>query len=250
MAPDDQQAQGRGGEYLTLFAERVRDLGMPYSQEFLFMLSDMASVQTDTPVLGGELVAARPLWDEEKTPAGIVNAAAAYAAIDNGDLEALQQVLDLGLHLLAKWPSYLCTVGDGHPHLQYKVTGKDEAQSAESYLLGAAEGGVEGGPGGLEYGSAFASLVAGGGLEQPVQRGSAEWEDLVDLERVARRPLTLPEVHAMSGIMAAYTKAIGDGNIEAAEEIVRVGLILFARWQDYVMLMSPDASQPDAPGGV
>jgi hypothetical protein len=119
MGPDEQQL-GRGGEYLTLFAERVRDLEMPYSQEFLYMLRDMAWVQTETPVLGGELVAARPLWDEEKTPAGIVNAAAASAAIDNSDLEALQQVLDLGLHLLAKWPSYLCIVGDGHPHLQYR----------------------------------------------------------------------------------------------------------------------------------
>jgi hypothetical protein len=235
---EDLKPQG-GGEYLALCAKNAGTAGMPYAQAFQWMLRDLAHVQDEPPLLGGEVVMARPPWDEEKTPQAIVNVAAGLA-IDYGDTEGLNEVLQLGLSLLAKWPSYLCQLTDGHPHMQMKVASED-TRSAESYLEGFAEAVIEGGPGGREYGSAFASLIAAGGLNEPVQRDSAEWDELVDLEQVARRALTVNEVHAMSAITAAHDRAIAEGNLGAAKEIVHLGLILFARWQDYVALMSAES---------
>lgn len=63
----------------------------------------------DEELLIGELIAKRPLTEEEASPVSIL-VGAVLAGIDAGDAEGTVEALQVGLSLLAKWHQYIASI--------------------------------------------------------------------------------------------------------------------------------------------
>lgn len=124
MAAGGSGPQATGPDYLMMVAQKAEEHGQPYSAEFSTMIYEAFSPTPGGPGILGQLpterIAARELDDHEATPVAII-ATALTAAADTGDVEAFQEVLQVGLSLLAKWPNYLMATVTGHPTLDIKL---------------------------------------------------------------------------------------------------------------------------------
>lgn len=107
------EPQMSGADYLFAMAHSAADRGQPYANGFAAMVR---SAFDDQGMLIREVIARRPLKDHEASPVAII-ATAVQAALDQGDREAANEALHVGLSLLAKWPDYLDGFIDGHPEL-------------------------------------------------------------------------------------------------------------------------------------
>lgn len=116
--------QATGPDYLMMIAQKAEEQGQPYSAEFSTMIYEAFSPTPGGPGILGQLpterIAARELEEHEATPVTII-ATALLTAADTGDVEAFQEVLQVGLSLLAKWPDYLMATVTGHPTLDIKL---------------------------------------------------------------------------------------------------------------------------------
>lgn len=103
-----------GPDYLNDLAERAATSGQPYADLFQTMIQ---AAFADNPQLIIELVASRELKEHEASPVSII-LAAHKMALDSHDAESAEEVLRVGLALLAKWAHWLCCTADGHPDLE------------------------------------------------------------------------------------------------------------------------------------
>lgn len=108
------QAQLTGPDYLIVAASEAAQNGQPYAATFSSMAQD-AAIGERPGMLLAEMVAVRPLKDYEASPVSIILAAAQLAQ-QNRDSESLKEILQFGMALLAKWPTYL-VMTDSHPDL-------------------------------------------------------------------------------------------------------------------------------------
>lgn len=111
------QPQLTGPDYLSAVAEEAKERGQPWAEEFGAMLWN--AFDTREPVLLIHAQATRPLKEFEASPVSII-LGAYQMAMTNKDLESANEVLRVGLALLAKWPDWLCSTADGHPELMWK----------------------------------------------------------------------------------------------------------------------------------
>lgn len=118
MAFGKKQPTMSGGDYLLGIADTCQKQGQPYAAEFRRMIMQCYG---DDDLLIGEVIAKRPLREYEASPASIlVNAV--QLATQRGDTTAIDEILRVGLALLAKWPDYLAASADGHPNLEFKAS--------------------------------------------------------------------------------------------------------------------------------
>ncbi len=96
-----------GGDLLIGLAHAAAERGQPYASEFADFVIGALS---DEQVLVAETVGQRPLKPHEATGISIV-ATAVMAAIDSGDRQAVQALLQDGLSLLARWSDYVAALG-------------------------------------------------------------------------------------------------------------------------------------------
>lgn len=105
-----------GPDLILAVAERAREREQPFSVEFSTMVQQ-AILGRD--MLLTEATATRPLDEHEASPVSIL-LGAYQAAINQGDAESIMEVLQFGLALLAKWPSYLAVMEE-HPSLELRI---------------------------------------------------------------------------------------------------------------------------------
>lgn len=110
-----------GADYLIGVAHEAAERGQPYADAFRRMVTD--AFMSDGMLLA-ESTAQRPLREHEASPVAIVLGAYQLAA-NNRDRKSVDEVLDVGLSLLAKWPAYLVAFGDSHPDLQRRSDGTE-----------------------------------------------------------------------------------------------------------------------------
>ena len=104
---DNRNEHIRAVDYLLFSAVEAERRGLPYASQFREMIQVFAAAE-DVPV--PETTAQRSLMDHEAGPVAVILGAYG-AASDTGDLDALRDVVDAGLTLLAKWPAYLADTG-------------------------------------------------------------------------------------------------------------------------------------------
>ncbi|HUP69669.1 MAG TPA: hypothetical protein VM142_07615 [Acidimicrobiales bacterium] len=112
--PLGRKPQLTGPDYLIAVASDAAHNGQPYAATFLRMAQD-AAVGNRPGMLLAEMVAARPLKDYEASAVSIILGAAQLAQ-QGRDAESVKEILQFGMALLAKWPSYL-VMTDSHPDL-------------------------------------------------------------------------------------------------------------------------------------
>lgn len=106
-----------GPDYLLAIADEAAESGQPFAGEFRSMLMSCFSGQELFLI---EMEASRPLKEHEASPVSIILGALAMAS-DRGDKESAQEILTVGLSILAKWPTWLAVTADGHPELDLKA---------------------------------------------------------------------------------------------------------------------------------
>lgn len=105
-------------DFLIGMAEDAAKQGQPFAEEFRDMAVAVA-IGPDAILSVGE--ARRPLNAHEASPVSIILGAYEFAR-RHGDRESVDEVLRVGLSLLAKWPYFLLSRVDGHPDLELKAT--------------------------------------------------------------------------------------------------------------------------------
>lgn len=108
------QAQLTGPDYLIVGASEAAKNGQPYAATFSRMAQD-AAIGERSGMLLAEMVAVRSLKDYEASPVSII-LGAVQRAQQNRDSESVKEILQFGMALLAKWPTYL-VLTDSHPDL-------------------------------------------------------------------------------------------------------------------------------------
>lgn len=108
-----------GPDYLIGAADGAAADGQPFAEEFRDLVWTTFSSSSEGPLRLAEMTAQRPLKAHETSPVAIILRAAAMARQDNDD-KALDEVLQVGMSLLAKWPSFLLSRVDGHPDFDWK----------------------------------------------------------------------------------------------------------------------------------
>lgn len=93
-----------GPDFMIAIASTAAEQGRAFAAEFQQMVIDS--------FMGGrsprETVASRALEEHEVAPVAIIMGAM-EAALEQGDEESYEEVVRVGLSLLAKWPDYLKT---------------------------------------------------------------------------------------------------------------------------------------------
>lgn len=125
MAFRRQKPQLTGPDYLLGVARRSADEGQPFADVFSDMVFQAFSGSPLNDVLLAGMTAQRPLREHEASPVAIILAAAEMAKA-NGDSAGLDEVLRVGLTLLAKWPAFLLSRVDGHPDFDWRSTNEDD----------------------------------------------------------------------------------------------------------------------------
>ena len=92
-----------GPDYLLGVASKAADGGQPFAGQFGMMVQTAFGPQGSLLI---ELLAQRPLKDYEASPVSIVLEAYEMAK-RQGDREAVDEVVRVGVTLLAKWPEFL-----------------------------------------------------------------------------------------------------------------------------------------------
>lgn len=130
------QAQLTGPDYLIVAASEAAKNGQPYAAAFSRMAQD-AAIGERPGMLLAEMVSVRPLKHYEASPVSIILGAVSLAQ-QNRDSESVTEILQFGMAMLAKWPTYL-VVTDSHPDLGDKrepsTDGPDAAGSEDPMTL-------------------------------------------------------------------------------------------------------------------
>lgn len=101
-------------------AQSAAEQGQPFAEEFAVMVS--SAFGDDRAPLLRATIARRPLKPHEASPVSVVGRTV-MAAVDSGDRDAVQEALQVGLSLLAKWPAFLDGFIDGHPDFERRPEG-------------------------------------------------------------------------------------------------------------------------------
>jgi len=100
-------------DLLLMAAVQAKDDGFPFAPQVEQLVVD------STTEAEGDIAAwyaTRPLKDHEQTPVAVV-LGAVHAALDAGDPALVDQTIEEGLALMARWPAYLAGSATGHPEL-------------------------------------------------------------------------------------------------------------------------------------
>jgi hypothetical protein len=106
MAFGKKQPALSGGDYLLGISDTCQKQGQPYAAEFRRMVMQCYGTEE---LLIGEVIAKRPLKEHEASPASIIINAVELAQ-QRGDTESIEEILRVGMALLAKWPDYLAAL--------------------------------------------------------------------------------------------------------------------------------------------